>query len=340
MIKGKSATGVETREINWLWKPFIAYGKVTVIQGETGVGKTSLMVKMVADYSNGLKPPTQFRGRLLEQEQGEPIKTFYITTENGIEDTLVPMFDLFGGDREFLFYQDEDEAHFVLNGDEIREIVRQFDAKLIVVDPWQEFLDNTASTDNEALRAMIRDVQKAAEETGAAVVLCGNFSKSLGSDLRRGLGGSELNNTIRALLKVSPDPYECPDVRTMRTSKMSFLGKEMEPMAFQQDDDYRISYIQWQDHAVECEEKKAKKRLRGLFGGGDEEEEPKSQSDIAAEFLLEILADGPLDSNEVKRLAQERRISNYALNEGKKLAKVFTQQQSDKSSLWKLGEWR
>ena len=43
MIAGKTAVGVETKEIQWLWKPFIAFGKVTMIQGDTGVGKTSLI---------------------------------------------------------------------------------------------------------------------------------------------------------------------------------------------------------------------------------------------------------------------------------------------------------
>ena len=153
MIVGKTAVGVETKEIEWLWKPFIAFGKVTMIQGDTGVGKTSLMVKIVADCTNGLKPPTQFHGRLQAQEKGEPLTTFYVTTENGIEDTLIPMFDLYGGDREHLYYQDEDEGHFVLNGEEIRAVVRQIGAKLIVIDPRQEFLDDISSTSNEKVRA-------------------------------------------------------------------------------------------------------------------------------------------------------------------------------------------
>lgn len=41
-------TEIQNVEIEWLWKPFIAFGKITLLQGETGIGKTSLMIKLLA----------------------------------------------------------------------------------------------------------------------------------------------------------------------------------------------------------------------------------------------------------------------------------------------------
>lgn len=335
MIVGKTAVGVETKEIEWLWKPFIAFGKVTMIQGDTGVGKTSLMVKIVADCTNGLKPPTQFHGRLQEQEKGEPLTTFYVTTENGIEDTLIPMFDLYGGDREHLYYQDEDEGHFVLNGEEIRAVVRQFGAKLIVIDPWQEFLDDISSTSNEKVRAMIRNVQRVAEETGAAVVLCGNFSKArAGSDLNKGLGGAELTNTLRSLLTVREDPYENSHIRILKTTKMSFIGKEMSPVGLKQEEDYTVSYIQWLDYKEEQEERLTREKKNKINS-----ETRKSRMDVACDFLLEALDDGPVNSKVLIEKAKLKGIAPATLNRAKIRVGVYCKQQSDKSSLWKLGEW-
>ena len=335
MIVGKTAVGVETKEIEWLWKPFIAFGKVTMIQGDTGVGKTSLMVKIVADCTNGLKPPTQFHGRLQEQEKGEPLTTFYVTTENGIEDTLIPMFDLYGGDREHLYYQDEDEGHFVLNGEEIRAVVRQFGAKLIVIDPWQEFLDDISSTSNEKVRAMIRNVQRVAEETGTAVVLCGNFSKArAGSDLNKGLGGAELTNTLRSLLTVREDPYENSHIRILKTTKMSFIGKEMSPVGLKQEEDYTVSYIQWLDYKEEQEERLTREKKNKINS-----ETRKSRMDVACDFLLEALDDGPVNSKVLIEKAKLKGIAPATLNRAKIRVGVYCKQQSDKSSLWKLGEW-
>ena len=347
MIAGKTAVGVETKEIQWLWKPFIAFGKVTMVQGDTGVGKTSLMVKIVADCTNGLKPPTQFHGRLQEQEKGEPLTAFYVTTENGIEDTLIPMFDLYGGNREHLYYQDEDEGHFVLNGDEIRDVVQQFGAKLIVIDPWQEFLDDIASTSNEKLRAMIRSVQRVAEETSAAVVLCGNFSKvRAGSDLNKGLGGSELTNTLRSLLTVREDPYRNNHIRILKTTKMSFIGKELTPVGLKQEDDYTVSYFQWPDYKEEQEELIAQRKA-GLSsegkGSGDsnhEDDQDKSRVQKGKDFLLEILENGPMDSRILYEKARARGISRTTLNRAKTVAGVYSKQQGNRTSLWKLGEWQ
>ena len=346
MIVGKTAVGVETKEIEWLWKPFIAFGKVTMIQGDTGVGKTSLMVKIVADCTNGLKPPTQFHGELQEQEKAEPLTTFYVTTENGIEDTLIPMFDLYGGDREHLYYQDEDEGHFVLNEDEIRAVVRQFGAKLIVIDPWQEFLDDIASTSNEKIRAMIRSVQRVAEETGAAVVLCGNFTKArAGSDLNKGMGGAELTNTLRSLLTVREDPYGNSHIRILKTTKMSFIGKELSPVGLKQEEDYTVSYIQWLEYKAEQEERIAKEKLGRSSGGkgsdekNNENDQEKSRIQKGKDFLLEVLENGPMDSRILYEKARARGISRATLNRAKVLAEVHSKQQGNRSSLWKLGEW-
>ena len=124
MISRGYLKDVEPKEISWLWRPFIAMGKMTLIQDDTGIGKTSLMVKVMADLSNGIYPPTMFHSQLRPQETGEPLTTYYVSVENGIVDTIVPLFNLVGGNKEYVQYQDEMKEHFVLTGDEIRECVR------------------------------------------------------------------------------------------------------------------------------------------------------------------------------------------------------------------------
>ena len=317
---------VKAKEVRWLWKPYIAFGKVTLIQGDTGIGKTSLLVKVMADLSNGIYPPAMFRECLQPQEKGKPLTTYYISIENGIDDTIVPLFDLLGGNREYVQYQDERNGHFVLTGDEIRECVKMTGARLIVVDPWQQFLDNASSTDNNALRNMIREVQNAAEETGTAVVLAGNYTKAIvRSDLTKGLGGAELNNTLRSILTVKDgnDPSE----RQLTVTKMSFLGKEVTPVVFRQDEKYKISYV-YDDYSMENEDAPVEDQDRS----GDRR---LSKGERTAVFLREILADGPLDSNEVNRRVNESMFSMTTVNRIKE-GIVIIEQQSDKSSLWRL----
>ncbi len=334
MIARSYLKDVESKEIQWFWRPFIAFGKVTLIQGDTGIGKTSLMVKIIADISRGIYPPTMFRGQLQEQETKDPITTYYVSVENGIADTILPLFNLLGGDKEYVQYQDEMQEHFILTGNEIRECVRVTGAKLIVIDPWQQFLDDASSTDNKAMRAMIRDIQNAAEETGAAIILCGNYTKAVvRSELSKGIGASELFNTLRSVLTVKHgrDPSE----RTIVVSKMSFLGKEVTPVYFTQDEDYRIAY-EFDEYGVDA------------AGDGTEEgdsedsedtiektEERLTKGEKTAEFLKNLLKDGPMDSNDVKMTVQEAGFSMTTVNRIKEDI-VVVERQSDRSSIWRL----
>lgn len=225
-----------------------------------------------------------------------------------------------GGNNEFVQYQDEMKEHFVLTGDEVKECVRISGAKLIVVDPWQQFLDDASSSDNNAMRAMIRDVQNAAEETGAAVVLCGNYTKAVvRSDMGKGIGASELFNTLRSVLTVKYG--DSPSERCMIASKMSFLGKEVTPVRFVQDEDYRKSYV-FDDEVDELE-------------AGEEVVESASKADLTAAFLADLLKDGPMDSNDVKRAVQASGFSMTTVQRVKDKI-VVVERQPNKSSTWML----
>ena len=43
-LKIINMSAVESKEISWLWYPFIPYGKLTIIQGDPGEGKTTLVL--------------------------------------------------------------------------------------------------------------------------------------------------------------------------------------------------------------------------------------------------------------------------------------------------------
>ena len=337
---------VVNKPIKWLWKPFIPFGKVTMIQGDTGIGKTHVLIKIMADISNGLFPPTMKADHLLPQVEGEPIKIFYISVENGIDDTIAPVFDQFGGNRDNVLYQDETQGHFILNGEEIREVVRQTGARVIVVDPWQQFLDDMTSSNNIGIREMIGEIQLAAEETGAAVIFTGNFTKAGGNEAQRGIGGAELSNTLRCILTVARSELG-PYVRTVRATKMSLPGKEMTPVAVQMvDEDMRfVDYLDLKDALEDADEELRAQNAAFPEVGVTESEEseespetakPKSAVDKAVDFLRDILIEGPVESNEVKRRAAELGISESSLSRAKKRANVNYIKNGDGRAYWTI----
>ena len=312
MVCEESLVNVVNKEIQWLWKPFIPVGKVTLIQGDTGMGKTNLLIKVLADLSHGIYPPTLFRGELQAQEVRDPLLSFYVSIENGIDDTIAPLFDIMHGDRRYMRFQNERKGHFILCGEDIRTVAELVEAKVIVIDPWQQFLPEHFSTsNNHALRDMICDVQMAAEETGAAVILAGNYNKSIAAEIRRGLGGAELNNTLRSVLSIVPG--EDPATRELHTIKMSFIGKETSPILIRQTDDYNLVYEQY----------------------AGETEKP-SAMEAAEDFLRRALEVAPLDSREVMEQAGMQNISISTLNRAKKRLGVVSRRQSDKSCVWSI----
>ena len=79
---------VESKEISWLWYPFIPYGKLTIIQGDPGDGKTTLVLNIVAALSKG-------EGLDEDMKPAEPLRIIYQTAEDGLADTVKPRLGVF-----------------------------------------------------------------------------------------------------------------------------------------------------------------------------------------------------------------------------------------------------
>ena len=78
------ASEIEPKEVKWLWYPYIPFGKVTLLQGDPGDGKSKLMLSIAALLSKGEPLP------FTETEENEPMTIIYQTTEDDADDTVVP----------------------------------------------------------------------------------------------------------------------------------------------------------------------------------------------------------------------------------------------------------
>ena len=90
------ASEIEPKEVKWLWYPYIPFGKVTLLQGDPGDGKSKLMLSVAALLSKGEPLP------FTETEENEPMTIIYQTTEDDADDTVVPRFNSADGNGENL----------------------------------------------------------------------------------------------------------------------------------------------------------------------------------------------------------------------------------------------
>ena len=81
------ASGITPKSVEWLWYPYIPFGKVTLLQGDPGDGKSKLMLALSALASKG--KPFPFAD---DEEKREPMTVIYQTTEDDADDTVVPRF--------------------------------------------------------------------------------------------------------------------------------------------------------------------------------------------------------------------------------------------------------
>ena len=116
VLKIIKMSDVQLQEIEWLWYPFIPYGKLTIIQGDPGDGKTTLVLNIAAKLSKG-------EGLDENMQIAEPINIIYQTAEDGLADTVKPRLELAGADCEKIMVIDESDKSLSMIDERLEEAI-------------------------------------------------------------------------------------------------------------------------------------------------------------------------------------------------------------------------
>lgn len=217
---------VEETVVQWLWYPFIPFGKVTLIQGNPGKGKTWLAMAIAAYCTNGKELPNAL--------PIEPFNVLYQTAEDGIADTIKPRLAKCGADMTRVRFINEDEKQLSMTDDRIEKAIRQNNVRLMIMDPIQAYLGaNMDMNRANEIRPLFRHLSTIAERTGCAIVLIGHLNKSSGSQSDyRSLGSIDIAAAVRSILFVEKVEKEKEqDIRVVYQQKDS-LAKKENPVAF------------------------------------------------------------------------------------------------------------
>ena len=199
---------VQSTDVRWLWYPFIAIGKITLLQGDPGDGKSTMMMNLIAELSTGGKTPDGCK-------IGVPQKVIYQCSEDGVSDTIKPRLERCGADcRKIAFINEEVYNGLTLDDERIRQAIIEFRPRLVVIDPIQAYLGSDSDLQIAGrARKLMRRLGMWAAGYDCAIVLIGHLNKKEGSKgLYRSLGSIDVVAAARSVLQVERDT-ENPDIR-------------------------------------------------------------------------------------------------------------------------------
>lgn len=302
----KSYSQVKTRKIDWIWEPYIASGKLTVLQGDPGVGKSTLALVLCSVLASGenLYKISGIKNGIFT--------VIYQSTEDSPEDTIKPKLNkLKAKSSNILYVENDDEIN--LNNNSLENVINKSNAKLLILDPIQSFFKdgenmNTASS----VRKVLTNISKIANKTNCGILMIGHLNKAENvKDLYRGLGSIDFTAIARSVLYLKKDETN-PKIRIMYQIKNS-LSIEGDPQAYRLDDKSGIAWL-------------------GTYNDVDIDTYADVEKNYSAkDILLKLFDDKELiEVNYIKQIAEENNISFRTFVRAKKELEIDSVRENNK----------
>ncbi|WP_154889384.1 AAA family ATPase [Longibaculum muris] len=309
-----SLSEVQETEVEWLWYPYIPYGKLTIIQGDTGGGKTMLILRLSALLSKGEALP--FDDNNIKRE---PINIIYQTAEDGYGDTIKPRLMSADADCNHIYYINEDKASLSMLDERIEEAIIKLKARLFILDPNQAYIGQNVDLNRaNEVRPLLKKLGDIDLKHQCAIVLIGHLNKGNGKSTYKSIGSIDIPAAARSILFVG-ELKDDPETRVVVQDKNSLACKG-ESFAFKLSKDNGFSWAG-----------KTNVTIDELLAGKTRQTE-KSR---ATNFLSDLLADGPLPATEIYELAKVESIAERTLNSAKRDLNIKSIRQSD-AWIWML----
>ncbi len=208
-------SNIEPKPVDWLWYPYIPFGKLTVIQGDPGEGKSTFVLSLISLLTKGLPMPDGFA-------PSQPYIAIYQCSEDGMADTIKPRLEQAGADCTKVAYIEDGDIALTLEDGRIESAIRETGARVFVIDPIQAFIPPDSDMQSATkMRSILRKLANTAEKYNCSVILIGHMNKGSGAKtLYRGLGSIDIAAIARSVLMISRDEAR-PGMRYMYPIKSS-----------------------------------------------------------------------------------------------------------------------
>ena len=289
---------VELTPVEWLWKPYLPFGKLSVLQGNPGEGKTYFAMHLAAACTNGKLLPNM--------ERMEPFNVIYQTAEDGLGDTVKPRLIEAGADLDRVLVIDDSEVQLTLSDERIEKAIVENNARLVIIDPIQAYLgaDVDMNRANE-VRPIFMRLGQVAQRTGCAILLIGHLNKAAGmQSLQRGLGSIDIAAAVRSVMFIGKLKHD-PTMRIL-THEKSSLAPPGVSLAFSLGDEGGFRWVG--EYDITADE---------MLSGIEPQRETKTQQ--AKDLICALLAEGKqVPSEDIDKAALERGIPGRTVRDAKR----------------------
>ena len=285
---------VTSKKVRWLWYPYIPYGKITLLQGDPGDGKSTLALYLTACLTSGAVRPDG-------QANCSPESVIYQCEEDGKSDTIRPRLMALKADcRRVAFIEQDAKDPLTLDDSRIASAIKETKAKLLIIDPIQDYMRDLNQSD--VVRKMLTKLDRTAEKTGCAILLIGHLNKrQKAKALYRNFGSIDFIAVCRSVLLVKRLNSHSA-VRYLSQIKNS-LEEQGPDYAFEIPPDGGINMI----GPVSIEEE-----------ADLDLEASMSKQDLAGSYLLEWLKEQDLPCVTIYERLKEKNISVRTIDYSKK----------------------
>lgn len=298
---------VEIEDIQWLWYPYIARGKVTIIQGEPGSSKTTMGLKIASCVSTGEPFPGELKNPFANLR--EPANVIYQTAEDGLSDTIMNRLKHMNPDFNRIFVIDESKEPITMMDNRIRQALDITKAELIILDPLTAYLGSKVNMNmaNEVRPVMNRAVQFA-KEFNTAVVIIAHMSKMTSAQAKNRLIGSiDFVGAARSVLTIGFNPNNSAQRALAQTkNNLAPFGKTLLYHL-----DYSNGGVVFDDFSNLTDDE--------IISPADKKNTKASIAlEEAKEFLKEAMKESYIKADEVLQMASDEGITSATLHLAKK----------------------
>ena len=289
---------VELTPVEWLWKPYLPFGKLSVLQGNPGEGKTYFAMHLAAACTNGKLLPNM--------ERMEPFNVIYQTAEDGLGDTVKPRLIEAGADLDRVLVIDDSDVQLTLSDERIEKAIVENNARLVIIDPIQAYLGSDVDMNRaNEVRPIFMRLGQVAQRTGCAILLIGHLNKAAGmQSLQRGLGSIDIAAAVRSVMFIGKLKHD-PTMRIL-THEKSSLAPPGVSLAFSLGDEGGFRWVG--EYDITADE---------MLSGIEPQRETKTQQ--AKDLICALLAGGKqVLSEDIDKAALERGIPGRTVRDAKR----------------------